>query len=375
MRSTGRPAPRPARPARPARTRVAAAVLPLLLAVLASCGYGSHAAPSGSSAAPASGKRLSASTVRIGFFADVTHATPLVGLEEGLFQEELGHTAIRTQVFGAGPAEVEALNAGAVDIGWLGPSPALNGYTASHGRDLRIVSGATSGGASLVVDPRRVRSVPDLRGRTIASPQLGNTQDVALLNYLAGHGYREDPQTGKGDVDVDRVPDATVLTAFKQGRVDGAWVPEPTASELVAEGGERLVDEDSLWPGGRFTTTDVVVSQAFLAAHPDVVRAVLRGSVATNAWIHAHPAAAKRAIDAQLRKLTGKALSSPVLDAAFGQIRVGDDPLAATLREEARHAVTAGLLDHPYLHGIYDLKPLDAVLASRGEPAVSDAGL
>jgi NitT/TauT family transport system substrate-binding protein len=361
------------------RTRLlaAAAALPLLVAGLASCGYGSKAAASDSSSptAGATGKKLSADSVSIGYFANVTHATALVGLQQGLFQKALGATTIKTQVFNAGPSEIEALNAGAVDIAWIGPSPAINGFTKSHGQDLKIISGATSGGAALVVDPKKIKSVADLKGKTIASPQLGNTQDVALLDFLAGHGFKENAQTGKGDVTVDRVDNSTVLTAFKQGQVDGAWVPEPTASLLVAEGGKQLLNEKSLWPAGKFVTTNVVVSQTFLKAHPDVVAAVLRGSVATNAWITANPAQAKQAINAQLQKLSGKPLPAKVLDAAFAGIQVGDDPLAATLQDEAQHAVEAGLLQKPDLTDIYDLAPLNAVLKSEGKPAVSDAGL
>lgn len=361
------------------RTRLlaATAVLPLMLGALAACGYGSTASKSAdpAAAAPASGKKLSADSVSIGYFANVTHATALVGLQKGLFQKELGGTQIKTQVFNAGPSEVEALNAGAIDIGWVGPSPAINAYVKSHGQDLRIISGATSGGASLVVDPKKISTAADLKGHTIATPQLGNTQDVALLNYLAGKGYREDPQTGKGDVHVDRVDNKTVLTAFRQGQVDGAWVPEPTASQLVAEGAKTLVNENTLWPGGRFVTTNVVVSQTFLTAHPDIVEAVLRGSVATNAWITSHHDQAEQAVNAQLRKLSGKPLPAAVLDSAFRNIKPTDDPLAATLQQEAGHAVKAGLLQRPDLKGIYDLTPLNKVLKAEGRPQISDAGL
>jgi NitT/TauT family transport system substrate-binding protein len=361
------------------RTRLlaAAAVLPLMLGALAACGYGSKAAKADSAASTAkpSGKKLSAGSVTIGYFANVTHATALVGLQQGLFQKALGGTRIKTQVFNAGPSEVEALNAGAIDIGWVGPSPAINAYVKSHGQDLRIISGATSGGASLVVNPKKIKSVADLKGRTIATPQLGNTQDVALLNYLAGKGYKENPQTGKGDVKVDRIDNKTVVTAFRQGQVDGAWVPEPTASQLVAAGAKTLIDENSLWPGHRFVTTNVVVSQTFLKAHPDVVEAVLRGSVDTNAWIKANPSQAKTAINAQLQKLSGKPLPTAVLDSAFAGITATDDPLAATLRDEAAHAVKAGLLQQPDLKGIYDLAPLNKVLKADGRPQISDAGL
>ncbi|WP_372509494.1 aliphatic sulfonate ABC transporter substrate-binding protein [Streptomyces humicola] len=366
----------PARPARRAARLIAAAALPLLLTSLAACGYGSQATKDNASGpVAASGKKLSANSVTIGYFANVTHATALVGVQQGLFQKQLGGTQLKTQVFNAGPSEVEALNSGAIDIGWIGPSPAINGYIKSKGKSLKIISGATSGGASLVVNPNKIKSESDLKGKTIATPQLGNTQDVALLNYLAGKGYKEDPTTGKGDVTVTRIDNKTTVTAFQQGQIDGAWVPEPTASQLVAAGARTLIDEKSLWPGGQFVTTNVVVSQSFLAAHPDVVQAVLRGSVQANAWIKANPEAAKSAINAQLQALNGKPLPGKVLDSAFGNIEVTDDPLASTLQQEATHGVAAGLLKQPDLKGIYDLTPLNAVLKSEGKPQVSDAGL
>jgi NitT/TauT family transport system substrate-binding protein len=358
------------------RLIAAIAGLPLLLTSLAACSYGSQAANDHTAGAvAAAGKKLSAGTVTIGYFANVTHATALVGVGRGLFQKALGGTQLKTQVFNAGPSEIEALNAGAIDIGWIGPSPAINGYVKSHGKDLKIISGAASGGASLVVNPNKIRDVSDLKGKTIATPQLGNTQDVALLNYLAGKGYQENSQTGKGDVTVTRIDNKTTVTAFQQGQIDGAWVPQPTAAQLVAAGAKTLVNEKSLWPGGQFVTTNVVVSQSFLAAHPDVVEAVLRGSVQTNAWIKADPAAAKHAINAQLQALNGKPLPGKVLDAAFADIAVTDDPLAATLQQQAAHGVAAGLLEQPDLKGIYDLTPLNTVLKSEGKPQVLDTGL
>nr|WP_202447717.1 aliphatic sulfonate ABC transporter substrate-binding protein [Streptomyces sp. SID5468] len=354
----------------------AAAAVPLLLVALAGCGYGSKA-DAGTAAAPSggSGKKLSTGTVKIGFFANVTHATPLVGLKEGLFQKELGGTKVSQRTFNAGPSEIEALNAGSIDIGWIGPSPAINGYVKSHGRSLRIISGATSGGASLVVDPAKIRGVDDLKGKKIASPQLGNTQDVALLNFLAGKGFHVDATTGRGDVTVERLDNATTPTSYKSGAIDGAWVPEPTASKLVAAGAKTLVDERTLWKGGQFVATNVVVSQSFLKDHPDVVEAVLRASVNTNAWIKANPDRAATDVNAQLGALTGKPLPAAVIASAFKNIQVTDDPLAASLQEEADHAVKAGLLKAPDLKGIYDLAPLNKVLKAAGHPTVSDAGL
>ncbi|MFF4649124.1 aliphatic sulfonate ABC transporter substrate-binding protein [Streptomyces sp. NPDC001380] len=364
------------------RAAAAAAAGLTAAALLTACGYGSKSTDDGSGSTPAAatgaaaGKKLSAGTVRIGYFANLTHGTALVGLKEGLFQKELGGTQVKTQVFNAGPSEIEALNAGSVDIGWIGPSPAVNGYVKSGGRSLRIISGSASGGVKLVVDGRKIKKPEDLRGRRIATPQLGNTQDVALLNYIAEKGWKVDAQTGKGDVSVVRLDNKETPAAFKSGSIDGAWVPEPTASKLVSEGGKVLVDEKDLWPDKKFVITNVIVSQTFLKQHPDVVEAVLRGSVAANAWIRANPGKAKADANAELDRLSGKALPADVLDAAWSSIDFTDDPVAPSLRTSADHAVKAGLLDGGAdLGGIYDLKPLDAVLRAAGRPAYEDAGL
>jgi NitT/TauT family transport system substrate-binding protein len=345
-----------------------------LAALLSACGYGSQAATTGSTV-QASGKALSASTVRIGYFGNITHTTPLVGVENGRFQKDLGGTKLQTQIFNAGPSEIEALNAGSIDIGWIGPSPAISGYSKSKGTSLRIISGSVSGGASLVVNPSKIKSIADLKGKRIASPQLGNTQDVAFLNWAAEQGWKVDAQSGKGDVSVVRTDNKITPDAYKNGSIDGAWVPEPTASKLVAEGGKVLLDESTLWPNKQFVITNVIVSQKFLTAHPDVVEAVLRGSVKTNAWINANPDQAKADANDQLKALTQKALPQNILDPAWQSIKVLDDPLASTAKEEADHAVAAGLLKTPKLDGIYDLTLLNKVLKAQGRPAVSAAGL
>ncbi|MFI9237949.1 aliphatic sulfonate ABC transporter substrate-binding protein [Streptomyces sp. NPDC053079] len=361
----------------PRRRALAAAVaLPLLTGLLGACGYGSQKDSSTAGAkATADGRKLSADTVRIGYFPNITHATPLVGEQEGLLQKELGGTRLKSTTFNAGPSEIEALNAGSIDIGWIGPSPAINGYVKSKGKSLRIVSGSASGGVRLVVHPDRVSSLDDVKGKRIATPQKGNTQDVAFLHWIAEKGWKVDPSSGKGDVSVVRTDNKVTPDAFASGSVDGAWVPEPTASKLVSQGGKVLLDESSLWPDGKFVITNVVVSQKFLDAHPDVVEAVLRGSVRTNAWIAANPDKAKASANAALKKLSGKELPAQVLDPAWKSIVTTDDPLAATLRAQADHAVGAGLLDRPDLSGIYDVTLLNKVLKAEGKPAVDTAKL
>ncbi|MFI6937865.1 ABC transporter substrate-binding protein [Streptomyces sp. NPDC050418] len=362
-----------ARPRTSLRTFAAIAALPL---VLTACGYGSNAADDDKKTeVAANAKKLSADEVRIGYFPNLTHATALVGVQEGLLQKELGGTEIKPATFNAGPSEIEALNAGSIDIGFIGPSPSINGYTKSGGQNLRIISGSASGGVKLVVNPDKIKTLDDLKGKKIATPQLGNTQDVAFLNWIAEKGWKADAQSGKGDVSVVRTDNKITPNAYKSGSIDGAWVPEPTASKLVSEGAKVLLDESTLWPDNKFVITNIIVSQSFLKEHPDVVEAVLRGSVKTNAWINANPDEAKASANAALKELSGKELPAEVIDPAWKSITFLDDPLAATLDVQAQHAVKAGLLDQPDLKGIYDLTPLNKILKAAGEDEVDDAGL
>ncbi|MGK5530009.1 ABC transporter substrate-binding protein [Streptomyces sp. URMC 129] len=367
---------------RPARRLLrAAAALPLLLGALAACGYGSDADDDGSDPsgdATAGGEALSTDEVAIGYFANLTHATAVVGLQEGgLIQQELGGTEVTPQIFNAGPATIEALNAGSIDVAFIGPNPAINGFAQSGGESLRIVSGAASGGASLVVNPDEISGLDDLAGKDIATPQLGNTQDVALLNYLTEQGYEVDAESGTGDVSVLRIQNADIPAAFDSGEIDGAWVPEPTASKLVAGGAETLLDEGELWEGGQYVTTHVIASQEFLAEHEDVVEAIVRGVVRTTAWINENPEEAKTEFNAALGSLDGGSeLPAEILDPAFEHVTFTYDPLATTLATGAEHAVAAGLLEETDLTGIYDLSILNRVLAEENLPEITDdAGL
>ncbi|MFF9044890.1 aliphatic sulfonate ABC transporter substrate-binding protein [Streptomyces parvulus] len=356
------------------RTVAVLATLPLL--ALAACGYGSEAEKDdGAKVAAGAEKTDGLDSVRIGYFGNVTHATALVGNQKGFFQKALGATEAKYATFNAGPSEIEALNSGSIDIGWIGPSPAINGYTKSGGKNLRIIGGSASGGVKLVVNPDKITSLKDVKGKRIATPQLGNTQDVAFLNWIAEQGWKVDAQSGKGDVTVVRSDNKVTPDAYKSGSLDGAWVPEPTASKLVAEGGKVLLDESTLWPDKKFVITNIIVSQKFLDEHPKAVEAVLKASVDTNEWIKANPDVAKAAANKQLEKDTGKALPADVLDPAWKSIQLTDDPLAATLDAQADHAVKAGLLKEPDLNGIYDLTLLNKVLAAKSRPAVDDAGL
>ncbi|MER5431478.1 aliphatic sulfonate ABC transporter substrate-binding protein [Streptomyces sp. NPDC002588] len=350
------------------------AALPLL--TLAACGYGSESDDTDTAKVAAGSQKIEGlDTVKIGYFGNLTHATALVGREQGIFQKALGATKASYATFNAGPSEIEALNSGSIDIGWIGPSPAINGFTKSDGKSLKIIGGSASGGVKLVVNPKKIKSLADVKGKKIATPQLGNTQDVAFLNWAADQGWKVDAQSGKGDVTVVRTDNKITPDAYKSGSIDGAWVPEPTASKLVAEGGKVLLDESTLWPDKKFVITNIIVSQKFLKAHPKVVEAVLKGSVETNKWIDANPDKAKAAANKQLEVDSGKALPADVLDPAWKSIQFINDPLASTLSTEAEHAVKAGLLEKPDLKGIYDLTILNKVLKAEGESTVGDAGL
>ncbi|MET9106724.1 aliphatic sulfonate ABC transporter substrate-binding protein [Streptomyces zhihengii] len=357
------------------RSLVAVAALPLLAVALTACGYGSESTDDKVAPAAKGDKIDGLDTVKIGYFPNLTHATALVGHQEGILQKELGGTKLSATTFNAGPSEIEALNAGSIDIGFIGPSPSINGYVKSQGKNLRIIGGSASGGVKLVVNPEKIKTLDDLKGKKIATPQLGNTQDVAFLHWINEKGWKVDAESGKGDVSVVRTENKVTPNAYLSGSIDGAWVPEPTASKLVSDGAKVLLDESTLWPDKKFVITNIIVSQKFLNEHPSVVEAVLRGTVKTNAWINANPDKAKESANAKLKDLTGKALPAEVIDPAWPSIQFIDDPLAATLQAQADHAVSAGFLQKPDLAGIYDLKPLNKVLEAEGKPAVADAGL
>jgi NitT/TauT family transport system substrate-binding protein len=307
-------------------------------------------------------------TMRVGYFPNITHSQALIGIARGDFQEALGpDVTLDVKVFNAGPSVIEAIFANQLDLAYIGPNPAINGYVKSEGQALRIVAGATSGGAAFVVRPETGIARPeDLAGKTLATPQLGNTQDVALRAYLAAHGLA--PTENGGTVRVVPTANPQILDLFRQGQIDGAWVPEPWASRLVIEGGGQVfIDERDLWPAGDFVTAHVIVSTAFLQAHPDLVQDWLRAHVAITRWELEHPAEAQEIANAEIARLTGKALPATVLEMAWARMRITYDPISASLVQSAEGAYTAGFLqEKPDLSGIYELGLLNQVLEEQG---------
>lgn len=312
------------------------------------------------------------SSVRLGFFPNVTHAPALVGVAQGTFTAALGDTTLETFAFDAGIEATEALLAGSLDLTFIGPNPAINAWAKSNGEAVRIVAGSTSGGAFLVVKPE-ITSPVQLKAATIASPSLGNTQDVALRAWLKDQGYATTPEGG-GDVTIIPQKNSTTLEAFISGDIDGAWVPEPWATRLIEEGGGTvLVDERDLWPDadGEFVTTHLLVRTEFLREHPDTVKAIIEGLAAAIAAIAADPLRAQADVIAQIGDITGKDPDADVIARSLANLTFTLDPIAASLQQSADDAIAVGLLDPVDLTGIHDLTLLDEVLADRGEPEVT----
>lgn len=310
-------------------------------------------------------------TIRLGYFPNLTHAPALVGLSNGQLTKELDPgVKIEGHTFNAGGDAVTAILSGSIDMSFVGPNPTTNAYVQSHGEAVRVIAGATSGGALLVVRPG-IDSPDQLRGKKIADPQLGGTQDVALRWYLKNQGYNVD-KLGGGDVSVLPQDNSQTLNAFKQGQIDGAWVPEPWASRLVVEGGGHvLVDERDLWPDGLFVTTDVIVSTQFLHDHPKRVKKFLEGLYATIQFLKTETKSSQAAANDAVANITGRKLADGVVAAAWPHMTFTLDPLAATLKVSADHAHSLGLLGNVDLKGLYDLTLLNQVLAEKGQPAVS----
>ena len=354
---------------------IGAALLALVgggTAVAAAVNSGSGAPAAVQETAPAGNP---AAELKLGYFGNVTHAPALVGVGQGYIADELGDTKLTTQVFNAGPAAIEALNAGAIDATYIGPNPAINSFVKSGGESVNIIAGAAAGGAQLVVKPE-INSAADLRGKTLASPQLGGTQDVALRAWLTAQGYKTNVD-GSGDVAINPTENAQTLKLFQDGKLDGAWLPEPWASRLVLTAGAKvLVDEKDLWDGslsgkpGEFPTTILIVNQKFAADHPDTVKALLKGHVKSVEWLNKAAASEKASvINAALKEAAGAELKADVIDRSLKNIVFTVDPLAGTYQKLLADGVTAGTTKQADINGIFDLRALNGVAGEKTSAA------
>lgn len=305
-----------------------------------------------------------ADPVRIGYFANITHAQALAGKANGTFEKRVGGR-IEWKMFNAGPTAMEALLAGALDMAYVGPNPAVNAYIRSGGKALRIVAGAASGGASLVVQKGSgIKTAADLKGKRVATPEFGNTQDIALRHWLKDHGLKP----GK-DLQVMPVKNAEILDLFIQKKIAAAWVPEPWVSRLVHEaGGSILIDERFLWPGGRFPTAVLVARAEYLDKHRDLVRCIIEAHLETTEWINAQPGKARTLVNAELAKVTRRPLDAEVLNDAFSRLLITYDPARTALLATAERARELGFLpksDKVALAGVLDLTILNQLLSAR----------
>jgi NitT/TauT family transport system substrate-binding protein len=303
-------------------------------------------------------------TLRLGFLANITHAPALVGVNKGIFTQALGkNVTLKTQIFSSGTEETTAILAGQLDAAYVGPNPAINAWQKSGSKAIKIISGVATGGASVVVK-KDITSAAQLKGQSMATPSLGNTQDVALRYWLKQHGLTTTP-TGGGDVSIKPTQtNSQAVLEFQSGQIAGGSEPSPYDVEIVQAGGHTLFTE----PG---VTTNLVVTQSFLAAHPSVVNGLLKGQIKANDYIKQNPAGAQAAANAELTKLVGKGIKPGVLPTAFKEITFTNDPDAASLAQDAKEAVAVGLLSPVNLNGLYDLDPLNKLLKAAGESQVS----
>jgi NitT/TauT family transport system substrate-binding protein len=311
-------------------------------------------------------------SLTLGYFPNLTHGSAIVGVQKGYFKDALAKdgASFKTQLFTSGSDTLEALAGGSLDATYIGPSPAITAFAQSHGSLVRIVSGATGGGASLMVNPS-IKSVADLKGKKIATPSAGNTQDVALKYFLKTKGFKETSE-GVGDVTVVNQDNGTTLQTYAQGQIDGAWVPEPYASQLEAAGAKRLVDESTLWPKGQFVTTVLLVRKAWADDNPELLNDLISGQVQANDYIQQNSTAAEKVVGDWLSSYTQSSIPQATLDTAWKNLTFTDDPIANSLLENEKHAVDIGLLDPvSNLSDIFDLDPLNTILKADNETPVT----
>ena len=317
---------------------------------------------------------VSSQILRIGYFPNINHAQAVIGLGNGTFQKALGdNVEVKTTIFNAGPSAMEALFAKQVDVTYVGPNPAINAYVVSQGKDVRIISGASSGGAVFVVrNDSGIQSTKDFANKKFASPQLGNTQDVALRKYLVDNGYKT--KENGGNVEVVYAKPSDILTLMLKKEIDGAWVPEPWGARLIKEANARIfLDERDLWPPkGQFVTSNIVARTDYLQSNPDVIKKLLTAHVDETEWINSHKEEAIKAFNVELKKLTGQAIPEDQLRGALTRLELTYDPFKVSLFQSANSAFDIGFLGktRPDLSGIYNLDLLNTVISEREKETI-----
>lgn len=281
--------------------------------------------------------------LRVGHFPNITHAQALVAAQlsrqgKGWFEERLPGVKVEWFVYNAGPSAMEAIAANSIDLTYVGPSPALNLYARSQGEEVRIVAGSAQGGAALVVQPDgRIKAPADFRGRTIATPQLGNTQDVAARSWLKKQGYKI-TQLG-GDVKVVPAANPDQLSLFTEGKIDGAWTVEPWVSrlELEAKGTVYLEQKSEI-------TTVLVASARLLKEQPELVKKFVAAHAELTEWINKHPEEAKALVNAELKAVVRREMPAALMDKAWARMTFTSAIERAPLDEFVKAAQSVGFM-------------------------------
>lgn len=279
--------------------------------------------------------------IRVTFFPNISHAVPIVGIENGEFAKL--DVPIQTIIVDSGPQAIEALFANSVDIAYVGPSPFINGYVKS-GQGIKIISGAAHNGASLVIQKdSEIAEIADLAGKKISAPSIGNTQDVSLRYYLSEYDLR--PAERGGNVIIYNTANSETFTLFAKGDIDAAWVPEPTATILVEQlGGKRLLNEEDLWPNKQFPSVLLIGRTDFIEKHPDWIKSWLSAHQNTINWINQNPQKTEAVFIDFYKKHTGKVLPENIVHGSFSHITFTSDPDPEAIKIFAERAYNLGYL-------------------------------
>jgi NitT/TauT family transport system substrate-binding protein len=283
--------------------------------------------------------------IRIAYFPNIGHVIPIVGMENGFFENSIGNkTQIETRVFDSGPQAIESLFANSIDVAYVGPGPAINGFLNSNNHNVKILAGAASGGASFIVHPNsEINSVSDFAGKKIAAPQIGNTQDVSLRYYLSENGLK--PAEKGGSVIVYNISNPDIYTLFVKGDIDGAWVAEPWATILETElDGKRLFHEEELWPNNEFASVLLIANVNYVEKNPEVISNLLTSHYETVLWINQHPVETRIVFNDFLNSHLGQSLSDDVVDIALSNLVITADSLPNSVFSFAEKADMLGYL-------------------------------
>ncbi|MGQ0506365.1 MAG: ABC transporter substrate-binding protein [Myxococcaceae bacterium] len=302
--------------------------------------------------------------LRLGFFPNITHAQALVGHADGTFKKALGDKGVWVMQFNAGPAAMEALLAGSLDATYVGPGPAINTFIKTKGA-IRVIAGSATGGAVLVA--RSATTAQALSGKRVATPQLGNTQDIALRHWLKENNLTFTTGTGesKGKVKIVPVANPDILSLFQRGEIEAAWVPEPWGARLMEEASAKLLlDERTLWPEGQFPTTLLVVSERALKERREEVKALLKAHVELTQRFKQNGPEFVKAANQAYGKLTQHPLPEKVLESAFSRMSLSTDPLNGALAKDAKDASELGFSPNANLEGFVDTALLEELGAA-----------